>query len=123
MKSRTRFEKLVLRALDRIPPEFRERLDNVDLIVQRRPSPRQLRYAGVPPGATLLGLYVGTPLPHRGSGYTMTLPDRIYLFQEPIEQVAESSREVVRQVRVTVLHELAHHFGISDQRLDQLGVE
>jgi predicted Zn-dependent protease with MMP-like domain len=122
MIPRPRFERLVLRALSGLPPEFRARLDNVDVIVERRPTTAHLRQGGVRSGHTLLGLYVGTPLPARSEGYHMTLPDRILIFQEPIEAICSNSRELVMQVRQTVVHELAHHFGIDDHRLDELGV-
>jgi predicted Zn-dependent protease with MMP-like domain len=123
MIPRARFERLVLRAVAGLPPAFRERLDNVDVIVERRPSAAHLRSGGVPAGDTLLGLYVGTPLPVRSGAYNMTLPDRIVIFQEPIEAVCANTRELVAQVRQTVIHELAHHFGIDDTRLDELGVD
>jgi predicted Zn-dependent protease with MMP-like domain len=121
--NRPRFERLVLRALDGLPSRFRERLDNIDVIVEARPRRQHLRAAGLRAGETLLGLYLGTPLPHRTGGYHLALPDRIYIFQAPIESVCATSREVVRQVRQTVVHELAHHFGIDDDRLQELGVE
>ncbi len=120
---RRRFERLVLRAVERLPHEFRERLDNVDILVELRPHAGHLRTAGVPPGETLLGLYAGTPLAQRTGGYHLALPDRIYIFQEPIERRCRTSREVVEQVRQTVLHELAHHFGIDDARLNELGID
>jgi predicted Zn-dependent protease with MMP-like domain len=123
MIPRARFERLVLRALAGLPPDFRARLDNVDVIVERRPSAAHLREAGLPPDDTLLGLYVGTPLPARTGGYTMTLPDRIFIFQEPIEAVSRNTHELIAQVRQTVIHELAHHFGIDDDRLEELGIE
>jgi predicted Zn-dependent protease with MMP-like domain len=123
MMPRARFERLVLRALNGLPPRFRDRLDNVDVLVVRRPAAGHLRAGGVAPGSTLLGLYLGTPLSARGSGYTMTLPDRILIFQEPIERICRNTHDVVAQVRQTVVHELAHHFGIDDERLDELGVD
>lgn len=123
MLPRARFERLVLRALRGLPPDFRRRLDNVDVIVERRPSAALLRRAGVGRGHTLLGLYLGIPLTARTAGYSMTLPDRIIIFQEPIEAICSNSRELVTQVRQTVLHELAHHFGIGDERLRELGVD
>lgn len=123
MIPRARFERLVLRAVAGLPPGFRTRLDNVDVIVERRPTPEHLRLGDVAPGDTLLGLYVGTPLPSRTGGYNMTLPDRIIIFQEPIERVCANTRELVTQVRTTVVHELAHHFGIDDDRLHELGVD
>ncbi|MER3419793.1 MAG: hypothetical protein C4290_04360 [Chloroflexota bacterium] len=124
MIPRARFERLVRRALDGLPPEFRARLENVDVIVERRPRRAHLRAAGIPPGETLLGLYVGTPLTERqGDTYHLVLPDRIYIFQEPIERLCGTAQEVVREVRRTVIHELAHHFGIPDERLTQLGLD
>jgi predicted Zn-dependent protease with MMP-like domain len=123
MLPRARFERLVLKALAGLPPAFKERLDNVDVIVERRPSRAHLRAGGVPPGETLLGLYVGTPLAQRTGDYNMTLPDRVYIFQEPIEAICSNTHELVAQVRQTVIHELAHHFGIDDDRLSELGVE
>ncbi len=119
--SRLRFEALVRRAVRGLPPEFRDRLDNVDIVVERRPSARRLRQGGTPPGYTLLGLYVGVPQTRRGSGYSYALPDRIIIFQEPIQRICRSEEELVQQVRATVVHEIAHHFGIDDERLHELG--
>lgn len=118
---RARFERLVLRAVEGLPPYLRHRLDNVDIVVERRPSAAQLRENGVPTGETLLGLYVGVPLTSRTVDYGLTLPDRIYIFQEPIERLCRTSKQLVDEVRATVIHELAHHFGIDDDRLDELG--
>lgn len=117
----SRFRALVREAVEGLPPEFRDRLDNVDLIVRNRPTALELRTAGVGRGGTLLGLYQGIPLAERNSGYHAVLPDRIYLYRQPIEAVSGSEEEMVRQIRRTVLHELAHHFGISDERLHQIG--
>lgn len=114
------FEHLVRLAVRNLPPPFRDRLENLDVTVERRPSRRQLRQAGVPPGHTLLGLYQGIPHTHRGMAYNFTLPDRIIIFQEPIEERCDSDEELVASVRHTVLHEIAHHFGISDARLAEL---
>ena len=120
---RARFRRLVERALASVPAPFAERIDNVDVLVRSRPTAAELDNAGVPDGHTLLGLYVGHPLTQRTSGYGSTLPDRILIFQEPIEAMCESDADVVAQVRTTVLHELAHHFGIDDARLDELGLD
>jgi predicted Zn-dependent protease with MMP-like domain len=119
--SRLRFERLVRRAVEGLPPDFRERLDNLDIVVERRPSQRRLRQGGVAPGFTLLGLYQGIPQTHRGLGYSYALPDRIIIFQEPIEARCQTEDELVEQVRATVVHEIAHHFGIDDARLTELG--
>ena len=119
--SRLRFESLVRRAVRGLPPQFRDRLMNLDVVVERRPSIRRLRQGGVGHGYTLLGLYVGVPQTRRGMGYTYALPDRIIIFQEPIEQRSGSEEELVAHVRETVLHEIAHHFGIDDARLREIG--
>lgn len=123
MIPRARFERLVRRAVDGLPPEFRDRLNNVDIIVEARPRRSHLLAAGIRSGHTLLGLYVGTPLTARTGDYHLRLPDRIIIFQEPVEAVSPDARTLVEQVRQTVLHELAHHFGIDDDRLAQLGVD
>jgi predicted Zn-dependent protease with MMP-like domain len=118
--SRRHFERLVRRAVRNLPPVFLERLENLDISVERFPSAAQLRRASVPPGHTLLGLYQGVPHTQRGEGYMFALPDRIIIFQEPIEQRCASDEELVAAVRHTVLHEIAHHFGIDDARLAEL---
>jgi predicted Zn-dependent protease with MMP-like domain len=74
----------------------------------------------LPPGYTLLGLYSGTDLTRRGGWYNFALPDRIFVFQQPLEAIARSEEDLVERVRHTVLHEVAHHFGISDERLHEL---
>lgn len=94
---------------------MRERLDNVDVLIEHAPPPDQ-------PG--LLGLYEGIPLTRRGLGYAGVLPDRITLYRAAIERQARGdSAEVQRVVRDTVVHEVAHYFGISDERLEELGRE
>ena len=116
-----RFKALAREAVNGLPDHLRARIDNVAIIVRGRPTARELRSAGVPHGGTLLGLYQGTPLPLRHSGYNMALPDRIYLFREPLEALSRTDEQLVAQIRRTVLHELAHHFGISDDRLTEIG--
>ena len=116
------FEALVAEALDRLPPDIQEKLENVEVVVEWRPSPALLRRLGLGPGDTLFGLYEGVPLTQRTSGYGLVLPDKITIFRQPIEAYSRSDEQVRRRVRHTVLHELAHHFGISDDRLRELGV-
>lgn len=112
MTTRKRFEELVVEALDELPDWVQERLDNVDVIVEDRP-PRGR--------STLLGLYEGVPLTNRGMHYSGVLPDRITLFRRTIERTAGSDEERLKQaVRHTVVHEIAHFFGISDERLREL---
>ena len=110
---RARFEQLVAEAFDGLPAWVHERLDNVEVVVEEDPPRRD-------PG--LLGLYEGVPLTERGAHYTWTLPDRITLFRSTIEAEAGADPEAVRTVVAeTVVHEVAHFFGISDERLHELG--
>jgi predicted Zn-dependent protease with MMP-like domain len=115
------FERLVSEALEGLPTDVRGWLDNVAVVVEQRPSAEQLRRAGVGRGGTLFALYEGVPLTQRTHRYGLVLPDKITLFQETIEAVCRSQEDVRRVVRRTVLHELGHHFGLSDERLRELG--
>lgn len=122
MLPRSQFEALVDEALVGLPTFFQEKMDNVAVLVRTWPTRDELRRAGVPPGHALLGLYSGIPLTRRTSGYNLVPPDTITLFQGPIEAAAGGELAAIReQVRHTVIHELAHHFGISDDRLRELG--
>jgi predicted Zn-dependent protease with MMP-like domain len=117
---RQRFEELVSEALERLPPRFAERLSNIDVEVRDWPTLDEMRAARVPPGRLLLGLYRGVPQTRRSQGYSMALPDRIFIYQQPIERVCRSDDEVRQRVRRTVLHEIAHHFGWSDAELAEM---
>jgi predicted Zn-dependent protease with MMP-like domain len=121
MQSR-RFGRLVRQALDDLPAPYRDWLDNIDVVIERRPRRSHLASAGLGPGETLFGLYEGVPLTERES-YGMALPDKITVFQEPLEHAFPSESELVAEVRKTVLHELAHHFGMSDEHLEELGLD
>jgi predicted Zn-dependent protease with MMP-like domain len=110
--SEERFEELAGEALDTIPDELARLMDNVAVVVEDRS----------PPGPTrLFGLYQGVPLTSRGNHYSGVVPDRITLFREEISSVCSNEAELVAQIRKTVIHEVAHHFGIGDPRLDELG--
>jgi predicted Zn-dependent protease with MMP-like domain len=114
--SRQRFEELVADALDAIPDELGARMENVAIVVEDWPRPDQ-RASG-----DLLGLYEGVPLTQRSPiGYGGVLPDRITIFRGPLCERADDETQLAAQVRVTVLHEVGHHFGISDARLRELG--
>lgn len=117
---REHFEELVRRALEELPARFAERLANIEVEVRDLPSHEELRAARVGPGHTLLGLYQGIPQTRRGRGYQMVLPDRILIYQRPIERLCRTDDEVVQRVREVVIHEIAHHFGISDARLQEI---
>ncbi|MBA2807348.1 metallopeptidase family protein [Streptomyces acidicola] len=110
--TREAFEELVSEALDQIPPELTRVMDNVAVFVEDEPP------ADDP---ELLGLYEGTPLTERGEWYAGVLPDRITIYMGPTLRYCETAEDVVHEVAVTVVHEVAHHFGIDDERLHELG--
>lgn len=116
------FEQLVVEAIASLPQPIAARLENVAVVVERWPTRQQLRAVGAPPGETLLGLYEGVPLTQRDTNYSLALPDKITIFSGPIEQLCMNVDEVRAQVAHTVVHEFAHHFGISDAQLQQWGV-
>ena len=118
---RTRFARLVAEALDTLPPEIARHMENVEVVVEPYPTRAQLRAAGVRPGGALFGLYEGVPRTARTSHYGMVLPDKITIFQEPIQAYCRTDAAIRHQVQQTVVHEIAHHFGLSDEDLRRLG--
>lgn len=112
--SRAQFEELVGQALDSIPDELASLLDNVVILVEDD-APAEDPH--------LLGLYSGIPLTERGSWYAGVLPDRITIYRNPTLRMCDTEDDVVEEVHITVVHELAHHFGIDDDRLEELGYE
>jgi predicted Zn-dependent protease with MMP-like domain len=106
---RAALEKLVSEALESLPDEVLGWLDNVAIVVGQRPSPQQLAQSGLRPGDLLFGLYVGVPKTSRGFTYGETVPDKIVIFQEPIEQVCRTPAQIRAQVRRTVLHASARY--------------
>ena len=117
-----RFEQLVIQAIESLPDELRDRMENIDIVIADRPSPHQLEYSDREKGELLLGLYEGVPLTDRSGFYGMVAPDKITIFQQAIESVCRSDTEIVGEIRRVVLHEIAHHFGIDDNRLEELGM-
>ena len=117
---RERFERLVARAVDSLPEEFRTRLENIDVVVEDWPTQSQLAEAGLRDGYTLLGLYEGVPLTKRGGHYGMVPPDKITIFQKPIEAECRDDARITAEIQKVVRHEIAHHFGIGDRRLRQI---
>ncbi len=115
-----RFEALVRLAVRGLPADIRRRLDNLAMVVADWPTLQQLAQAGINHRRDLLGLYEGIPLGQRGSGYTMVPPDRITIFRRPVEMVSTTEEEVVKMVRQTVLHEIGHHLGFSEEQLAAL---
>jgi predicted Zn-dependent protease with MMP-like domain len=117
---RERFAWLVARAVDDLPEEFLVRLQNIDVVVEDYPTSGQLRRVGLRHGQTLLGLYEGVPQTRRGTHYGLVPPDKITIFQKPIEARRTCDAEITAEIQRVVKHEIAHHFGISDARLRQL---
>ena len=117
---REEFEALLVGALSELPPEFQDRLENVDVVVEDRPTRSQLIKSGIRHGWDLLGLYEGVPHTQRSRWYNMVLPDRITLFQEPIEAKCRSEEEIADEIKRVLCHEIAHHFGIDDDRLRRM---
>ena len=115
-----RFEALVARALDELPLEFQGRLDNVDVVVEDWPTSRQLSRVRLRSHAQLLGLYEGVPQTKRGRHYGMVVPDKITIFQNPIEEKARSDKEIEMEIQRVVRHEIAHHFGTGEETLRRL---
>jgi len=115
---RETFEELVAEAVSGLPEEFRELLDNVEIFVEDWPSKEQLKNVGLRDRHELLGLYEGTPITHRDQSYNLVLPDRITVFQKPLESQCRSTAEIKREIIRTVKHEIAHYFGMDEDRLD-----
>lgn len=118
---RERFEELVDEAVESLPEMFKERLENIAILVADWPTPEQLEEVGMTRKTDLLGLYEGVPFPRRSRHYDMVLPDRITIFQKPIEMRYHSEELIRKKIQSTVRHEIAHYFGISDDRLRDLG--
>jgi predicted Zn-dependent protease with MMP-like domain len=118
-----RFNRLVLEALAEIPKPFKQRLENVDIVVKRRPGPSDYRATGTKRGERLYGLYDGVPRSERRGSGGFELPDKITLFREPLERDFPRDADLVREVRTTVLHEIAHFFGMSEEAVSELGLE
>ena len=115
------FEELVSEAIDEIPPDFLKMLENVEILVEDTPSRELLRQLGLDGRGTLFGLYQGVPRPHKSTFHMFPLPDRITIFRLPILNVCRTREQIANQVRKTVMHEVAHHFGFSEERLKELG--
>lgn len=117
---RERFQWLVVKAMESLPEEFQVRLENVAVVVEDWPTKEQLAEVGLRHRHTLLGLYEGVPLTKRGVHYGLVPPDKITVFQKPIEAKCRHDAGIIAEVQRVVRHEIAHHFGIGDARLRQL---
>lgn len=119
--SKQRFAELVELAISDLPQPFAGHLEEVPIEIRTRPTEKQLKDAGLRKDDLLLGLYSGVSLMDRSVEQSGRLPEVIYIFQEDVELVCESEDQLVQEVRTTVLHELGHHFGMSEDDLDELG--
>jgi len=119
--SKSAFAELVERALDELPEEFARHLEEVPVEIRDRPTRQQMDSVGVKQNGLLLGLYQGRPRTQRSVEESGVMPDVIYIFQESIEEVSQSEEQLIRQVRTTVLHEIGHHFGMTEEDLRRLG--
>jgi predicted Zn-dependent protease with MMP-like domain len=114
------FDAVVGEALDRLPLRFAELMSNVAVQVQERPDPETILDLGLDPRHdTLYGLYTGVPLDRRGGWYGNVLPDMIVLYRRPLLEASRSRRGLIRQIQLTLLHEIGHHFGLSDAEMDE----
>ena len=115
------FERVVTQSIDELPAGIRRQIANVAIVVEEWPNEDTLDMAGVDDPADLLGFYYGIPLTARTSSYGLVLPDKISIFRQPIILSCNSETQVLARIKTTVRHELAHYFGITDDRLTELG--
>jgi predicted Zn-dependent protease with MMP-like domain len=118
-RERQRFERLVRKAIDSLPPGIHEMMENVEIVVEDEPTPEQRGDSEDGP----LGLYEGIPHEDRGSSYNLILPDKITIFRGPLERATSTPSELFAEVRTTVIHEVAHHFGMDEWQIAELGYE
>jgi len=117
--NRREFEKIVKEGIKAIPEKFLRKLENVAIVIEDEPTPAQKKKLNIHSGWTLFGLYEGVPQIERGAGYSAVLPDKITIFQQPIEALARDEKDIKAIVKNTVWHEIAHHFGMDEARVQQ----
>ena len=120
MMTREKFEQLVVEAMALIPKRFRLEMKNIAVVVEDEPSAELLDEMEIEPPDSLYGLYQGTPLPERTWGYGNTLPDRVTLFRKPIEEDSEDDDEVRAVIGETLIHEVGHYFGLSEEEIEEI---
>jgi predicted Zn-dependent protease with MMP-like domain len=118
--TRQKFEKLVAEAIELIPARFRREMKNIAVVVEDEPSEELLEEMEIEPPDSLYGLYQGTPLPERTWGYGNTLPDRVTLFKDVIEEDCESEDDVRDCIAETLIHEVGHYFGLSEEEIEEI---
>lgn len=119
--SRKEFDRIVRRAIRRIPEEIRDHLDNILVTVRKRPTPELLAELEIPADETLFGVFQGTPLVERSVTEPPLFPDTIFLFQAPLLEACTSIEELEEEIEITVVHEMAHFLGLSEEDLGELG--
>ena len=119
--SQKEFDRIVKRSIRRIPREIRQHLENVLISIQKRPSPEMLEEMGLPADEVLLGVYTGVSMMDRSVTDPPLFPDTIFLFQDPLEEMCETIEELEKEIEITVVHEIAHALGMSEERLAELG--
>jgi predicted Zn-dependent protease with MMP-like domain len=112
------FERLVREAVEELPREFKEALQNIDIVIEDFPAPQVYEEYGMDP--PLLGLYEGIPLPERELG-EVTMPDKITIYRGELLRMGLRGRELVEEIRITVLHEIGHYFGLDDEQMEEMG--
>ncbi len=122
-RGRADFEALVAEAVRSLPPRFRRRLVNVEVVVEDKPTAEDLELVGFEPGETLLGLYRGIPRNERSVWNAGTLPDQIVIFRRPLEAMTRNREELIREIRITIMHEVGHFFGMDEDDLHDAGYE
>jgi predicted Zn-dependent protease with MMP-like domain len=115
------FNELVDRALEEIPEEFLEKLENLEIFVEEVPSPELLKELGMTHRDLLFGLYQGVPISGKSFFQGQSLPDRIILFRQPILSICRTEKDILKQIKKTLIHEIAHHFGLTEARIRHLG--
>lgn len=118
--TRTQFRQLVDEALASIPEKFRDAMQNIAIVIEDEPTAEELADVGVEPPDTLLGLYQGTPLTERHWAQGNILPDKITLFQGPIEDASDDEDDVVVAIGETLIHEIGHYFGLSEEEIEEI---
>jgi predicted Zn-dependent protease with MMP-like domain len=118
--NRAAFRRLVDEALLTIPDEFRDAMTNIAIVVEDEPTPLQLDEVGIEAPDTLFGLYEGTPLTERQWSHDVALPDKITLFQGPIEDASEDEDDMVVAIGETLIHEIGHYFGLSEEEIEEI---
>ena len=114
------FDNLITKAMDQLPQEYLEGLNNVAIVQADDPTPEQIEKMNIREGSVLLGLYEGIPLTQRGNNYTFVLPDKITLFKHSILRVVNTEAELLEQIKRTIWHEIAHYYGVSHERMHEL---